>query len=789
MTVFAAFWKKIPFFSIIFASLGTVIFVPGVYLLSIGGSIYYAFAGLALLLTGFLNFIRSPQSARLYALVIFVTLFWALYEVELRPWSLLPRLVGPAILGLYFLIPKTSNELGVSRGLRGTILAGIVLSLGILPYSYVTWAFVPVSGHSGTASNPISGPLDWRSVGGDSSGTKFALSDQISTGNVDRLKARWTFRASDADFGDVSSIPNFASRITFQNTPLNVGRRLYVCLGNNVVVALDSETGKRLWRFDPKINATGAWSLTCRGLAYHEAGTNTGKVCDARLLMGTVDDRLTAIDASSGIPCPDFGVAGFVNLSDGLGNVIPGYHYVTSPPTIIGNVAVIGARILDNQSTDMPSGVIRGFDVTTGQLVWAWDMLHPSATRQRNFPRSTPNAWAIFTGDQSLGLVYVPTGSTTPDHFGVQRTADQDRYAASMVALDVRTGDVRWSFQTVHHDLWDYDIAAQPVLTDTLVGGTSVPTILVPTKRGEIFALDRRTGRPVFPVEERAVPAGGVSGERLSPTQPYATGLPSLAPQQLTEADMWGATPIDLLFCRIKFRQLRYQGQFTPPSTQGTIVYPSTPGVINWGGVSVDRDRQILVVNTNNLASVVRLIKRNEANKLGIVPYQETISNTGVHSETSSKEIYAQAGTPYAVTVPVFTSFLGFPCNAPPWGNLSAIDLKTRKLLWSQPLGTTSEVAPLGIALPTGIMTQGGAMTTRSGLTFIGAAFESKFRAFETQTGKLLWQADLPAPGRATPMSYTSSKTGRQFIIVASGGRSKFTSHPEAHLTAFSMPD
>jgi membrane-bound PQQ-dependent dehydrogenase (glucose/quinate/shikimate family) len=780
--------RNFPFFSLIFISLGLFFTAGGLRLASTGGSLYYLISGIGLILTGYGILKKHTKVVYIYSAVIIFTILWAIWEVGLQPWGLLPRISGPSILGLYFIFPVVRKNLKITV-IGGTIMLASIFSSGALLYfSYERDSFSNIEPSNTEFSKPDSANQEWKSVGGDVNGKKFSFSDEIDKANISKLRLKWSYDVKDADFGDVKSIPDFASRITFENTPLNIRDGLYFCLGNNVVIALEAETGKRRWRFDPKVDATGAWSLTCRGLAYHQAAKGTGAVCESRLMMGTVDDRLAAIDLKTGALCKDFGANGFVDLKHGLGSIIPGYHYVTSPPTIIGDVVVVGERILDNQSTDTPSGVVRGFDVRTGRLLWAWDMLHQTATRQKFYPRSTPNAWGIFSADEQLGLVYIPTGSTTPDHFGAQRTADQDRYAASVVAVDAKTGDVRWSFQTVHHDLWDYDVAAQPSLADLNVSGNKIPAIFVATKRGEIFVLDRRDGRAIFPVTERAAPAGAVEDERLSPTQPYSTGFPSLAPRPLTEASMWGATPIDLLYCRIKFRQYAYQGQFTPPSTQGTIIYPSTPGVINWGGVSIDPIRQIMVVNSNNLASVVRLIKRTDADKMGIAPYVESVTSAGVHSETSNKEFYAQAGTPYAVTVPVFTSFLGFPCNAPPWGRLSAIDIKSRRLLWSQPLGTTSEVAPLGIALPTGIMTQGGAMTTTTGITFIGAAFESTFRAFDTMSGKLLWQSKLPAPGRATPMSYTSSTTGKQYVVVAAGGRSKFTRHPEAHISAFALP-
>ena len=511
-----------------------------------------------------------------------------------------------------------------------------------------------------------------------------------------------------------------------------------------------------------------------------------------RLLMGSLDNRLIAIDAASGQPCFEFGDDGVVNLSAGIGEPMPGYNYVTSPPTIVNGVVIVGSFIMDNQSTNEPPGVVRGFDVITGEMKWAWDVLGPVAHHtlpdRDTYPRNTPNVWSVGSADAELGLVYLPTGNTPPDFYGGHRTPEQDRYPSSVVALDVQTGNVRWSFQTVTHDIWDFDIAAQPVLVDWDTPQGKRPGLIVPTKRGEIFILDRRSGGPLTAVEEKPVPQNPAKGEWLSPTQPFSVGFPSFAPPDLTEASMWGATPVDQLWCRLQFKSLRYEGQFTPHSTQGTITYPGIFGVLNWGSVSLDPERGVMVVNTSYLPWFQQLIERSEADRLNITPFESTSKEAGpIHS--GPEVYYAQAGTPYATDSRPFLSPLGFPCHQPPWGELAAVDLVSREIMWRRPLGTTRDHAPLGIPLPTGVFNMGGSVTTRSGLTFIAATIDNYLRAFDVDTGRALWKARLPAGGQSNAISYLSERNGRQYVVIAAGGHAPMLTTPGDYILAYALPD
>ena len=509
--------------------------------------------------------------------------------------------------------------------------------------------------------------------------------------------------------------------------------------------------------------------------------------------MGTLDNRLLALDAKTGRLCEDFGAHGFVDLKLGLGlDAYPkGYYYPTSPPLIVGHIAVVGSFILDNQSIDMPPGVVRGYDVRSGRLLWAWDVVSPTSIKNpppdTTYRRSTANYWSIGSANAALGLLFIPTGNVPPDFFAGKRPPELERYPSSIVALDVESGDVRWSFQTVHHDIWDFDIGSQPVLVDFKTPQGPVPALIAPTKRGEIFVLDQRTGSPLTEVVEKHVPQGAAVGDRTSPTQPYSTGFPSFAPADLTEADMWGATPIDQMWCRVRFKKSRYEGQFTPQSVQGTVVYAGSFGIIDWGSVSVDPERGLMIVNTSQLPYYQRLIPRDDANRLGVKPYGRR--NPGdPPPDRSTFTYFAQEGTPYAIDSWAFLAPTGFPCNQPPWGRIAAVDLNTRRVIWQRPLGTTRDVAPLGIALPTGVFNLGGTVTTRGGVTFVGATIDNYLRAFDTETGRELWAGRLPAGGQANPISYVSAKSGRQFVVIAAGGHATLRTQPGDYVIAYALP-
>ena len=606
----------------------------------------------------------------------------------------------------------------------------------------------------------------WPHYGRTQSGTRFVPSTQIGPENVQNLQVAWTYQTGDLATQDPKNLP------AFEATPLKVDDSLYFCSPHNIIIALEADSGKERWRFDPKTNTAGHYLVTCRGVAYHadDPEDQTPSSCPKRILAATLDGRLLALNAKTGKPCADFGVDGTVSLLERLGSVTPGFYSVTSPPTVVGNRVILGGLVLDNQSTDVPGGVVRAFDVHTGIEVWAWDSGAIEADQpDKPYTRGSANAWSVFSADPQLGLVYIPTGNRSPDYFGAGRSPTEERYTSSVVALEVNTGKVRWAFQTVHHDLWDYDVASQPVLTEF----NGLPALIQTTKTGQLFVLNRRTGTPLSNVSERPVPGGAAPGDHTSPTQPFSSDMPSLHPTSLTEEDIWGLTPLDRFLCLREFRRYRHEGIFTPPSLQGTVNYPSNLGASSWGSVAVDEQRQILIANTNRIASVVKLIPREESDrqlKAGIVQYNPSF------------------GTPYAVQNTPFLSVLGIPCTAPPWGVLSAIDLKTKQRLWEVPLGTTQDNAPLGIALELGMPNQGGSIVTASGLIFVAAATDNFLRAFETKTGKELWKARLPAGGQATPMSYISSNDGRQYLIIAAGGHAHMGTALGDYIIAYALP-
>ena len=763
-------------------AVGAVLAGGGAWLATLGGSLYYLPVGLACLASGILVCRGSTIGLWLYLLVVAVTLVWAVAEVGLAFWLLLPRVAGPLVVLLYMLTPGVRHALGLRRadtrtepvakprgiGHPAIAAAAALVLLGVCGLAFY-WSTGSAQSVDAVSPQPAT---TWSDYAGGKAGDRFSPAAQITPANVGRLKVAWTYRT-----GDLPPSPRAIQM--FEATPLQIGNTLYLCTGHDIVIAVDADTGKERWRHDPKVDSTDVYTLACRGVSYHQAERAGTEPCHRRILVGTVDGRMIALDADTGRSCEDFGQNGEISLRVGLGPVKPGMQFVTSPPMIVGNAAIVGGFILDNMGTDEPSGVVRAFDVASGKQLWAWDAGRhdPNALPKpgETYVHSSPNAWSLFSADEKLGLVYVPTGNPSPDHFGGQRSPDMERYGSSVVALDATTGKLRWSFQTVHHDLWDYDVASQPVLVDMPIGGQTVPALIQPTKQGEIFLLDRRNGHPLAPVEERKVPQGDVPGEHYSPTQPVSHAFPSLVPPPLREADMWGATPIDQMWCRIQFHRMRYAGRFTPPSLEGSLVFPGNNGIMNWGSVAVDAERQILIAPTSYMPLIAKLIPRAAA------PNTDRIVVDG------SAAISPMAGTPYAArTERPFLSPLGLPCTAPPWGRLTAIDLKSRQILWQRPLGTTADHAPLRIPVP-GVFNQGGAIVTRSGLVFIGATMDNYLRAFDIKTGKELWKGRLPAGGQALPMSYVSPKTGKQYVVIAAGGHSFMHTKLGDYVVAYSL--
>lgn len=767
--------------AVLFGLIALAIGVGGVKLLTLGGSPYYLLGGIVLLVVTLLLWRRSAKGAALYALFLLVTLGWSLWEAGLDGWALAPRLIAPAILGLLFLIPGIKRSLTTGPAWGASAAAGVAaLSLATL----IAVSFVPAPGSSGkslgaTVLAAVAGaPGEWESFGRTAAGDRFSPLSQITPDNVDKLEVAWTYNTGVVQKGVKSPL---------QATPIMVGDSLYLCTQTNIVIALDPETGKEKWRFDPKVDPTGASAVTtCRGVTYYENAAAPD--CPKRILTATFNAQLIAIDATTGKACQGFGKAGFVDLNVGMGHVLPGFYYVSSAPTLVAGNIVLGGWVADNQSMDEPSGVIRAFDAVTGKFVWAWDAGRPDHRGEpgpgEHYTRSTPNSWAPMSADEALGMVYVPTGNPAPDHWGAGRSPASEKYGSATVALDARTGAPRWSFQTAHHDLWDYDVASQPTLIDVEIGGRQVPALVQATKRGEIFLLDRRTGTPLAEVQERPAPQrGAAKGERLAPTQPFSVGMPSFAGPVLTERDMWGLTPLDQLWCRIEFKSLRYDGPMTPPGEDRSLIYPSIGGGMNWGGVAYDPDRKLLIVNSMYYGSIAQLVPRAETDRL--------------HAEASAQMHnfslpQPQAGAPYGILLTGLMSPLNAPCNKPPYGMLSAVDMKTRKLAWTKPIGSARDTGPFGLAsglpIPMGMPMFGGSMTTRSGLTFIGATQDRTFRAFDTATGKLLWSARLPAGGQANPMTYVSPSSGRQFVVISAGGHMMLRSPLGDAVVAYALP-
>ncbi len=627
--------------------------------------------------------------------------------------------------------------------------------------------------HDASANQQALGD-DWPDVGGSAAATRYTPLTQITPANVGQLRLAWQYKLDPPM--ETSKHPYVA----FEATPLKVDDTVYFCTPNNAVVALDAETGRLRWKFLPELRKWGSFRA-CRGVAFYRSSSAPGE-CRDRIVTATVDAHIFAVDATTGKLCSGFGENGTVNLLSGMGSVAPGVYSVTSAPTIVRGMIVVGGMVMDNGQVDNPSGVIRAYDATTGQFAWAWDMGRPGVHTEpppgETYTRNTPNGWAPFSADESLGLVFIPTGNSNPDYYGAQRTAQAEKYSSSVVALDATNGEVRWSFQTTHHDLWDYDVASQPVLVDD--GG--VPELIQATKRGEIFVLDRRDGHPLAPVAEKAVPQGGAPGDRTAPTQPFSVGMPSLAGPALAERDMWGITPIDQLWCRIKFREARYEGPMTPPTPDQPWIYsPGWMGGSDWGSVSIDESRQVLIAVSMRMANYDRFVGADE---------RAAGSDGTLHSLVTP-----QVGSPFfGIVTDYFHSPLGVPCQRPPYGMISAIDLRTRQLMWTRPLGTARHNGPLEVKaaripvpIPMGTVTMGGNLVTRSGLVFVAATLDQYLRALDEKTGRELWRTDLSAAAFATPMSYLSPR-GRQLVLVAVGGNSKFGPNEGLYVQAYALP-
>jgi quinoprotein glucose dehydrogenase len=735
-------------------------------------------------------------------LVVLFTLAWAVWEIGFDWWPLAARGDVVFLVGMALLLPWVTRALrrpagarpptpwrGAGLPLAASLAVAALVGIGALASDYHNMegrlpgprAAVPAD-HGGVPAG------DWSAYGHSWLGDKWSPLAQITPANVNLLEVAWRIETGDRKrAGD----PN---ETTYEVTPIKVGDTLYLCTPHDIVLALDAETGREKWRFDPKIAVSkNLQHLSCRGVSWHDparpgvARAPNGE-CPRRILLGTNDSRLFALDAATGRPCPGFGRGGSVDLWPGMPAYQEGWYQFTSAPLVTRGLVIVGGAIFDNVSTRVPSGVIRAYDVTTGRLVWNFDPGNPDDTAPlppgRRYSFSSPNSWSTSAADETLGMIYVPMGMGAVDQWGGNRPPTTERFATSVLALDIATGHVRWVYQTVHHDLWDMDVPAQPALVDLNMPGRGiVPALVQSTKTGNVFVLDRRTGTPILPAPERPVPGGPAPGDRVSPTQPFSSM--SLMPPIAAEKDMWGATMLDQLACRIAFKSLRYEGPFTPPSTKGTLVYPGNFGVMDWGGMAIDPVRQVAFANPSYMAFVDKLIPRSspgggEGHKGPPSPSDRGGSNEHGYNPN--------AGAPFAVALNPFLSAISLPCQAPPWGYVAGLDLVTGKLVYRRVNGTIRDESPIPVPIRMGVPSLGGPIVTAGGVAFMSSTLDYYLRAYDLTTGRELWRARLPAGAQSTPMTYSSPASGRQFVVTVAGGHGSLGTKLGDHVIAYALP-
>ncbi len=754
-----------------------------------GGSWFFAIAGVLTVLCGWWIFCGEARGVRLYGFVFLFAVLWSFWDIRHLDswfWPLIPRLFAfavalCAILLLAPLIPEWRGD----RRVRNLFLAGGgVVAVGLIatfammfqPHGVVQNAFSPTPHTAVTqAARDMGG--EWRNYGRTATGTRYMPSDQINRDNIDRLEVAWTYQTGVYVGGANGD----------QNTPTYANGTLYSCTPTNEIHALDPLTGERKWVFQP--NAYVPFAGRCRGVTYYEIEGATG-VCATRLAMTTIDARLFSIDAETGRACEDFGDNGVVDMREGMEYFAPAVYMANSAPTVSHGVIVSGGMAVDNYRVGEPSGVVRAWNARTGELSWAWDVGAPERggappPEGENYTPFTPNVWSHMSVDEERGLIFLPTGNATPDVWLGHRRDFDHEYTAAVVALDITTGQERWHFRTTNRDVWDYDLPAQPTLYDIPdpQTGAMIPVLIQLTKRGQIFMLNRETGEPVAEVENRRVDITG--GEPtltgLSDVQPYSVGMPTIGAGRLTEADMWGATPIDLVSCRLRFHTNRYTGnEFVPPGTSPGIGYPSALGGMNWGSGSIDEGRGLLFVNDIRIPMLVNLVPRED------VPHEQW-------PKDGHEPLSPQLGTPFGVERNAFTSVFGLLCLRPPYGTMTAIDLNTRQVVWQRPIGTIENIdaASLhtGLRMPIGMPTLGGSLSTGGGLLFFGGAMDHYLRVMDSETGEILREIPIPVGMTATPMSYIGAD-GHQYIVISVGGSSDAaTAYRGDYVIAYRLSD
>ncbi len=770
--------------ALVFGATGLVLAALGAWLAALGGSPAYLAIGLAMLLTAVLIGRNNAAALPVFAVTLVAALVWAVWEVGFDWWQLAPRGGILVLLGIWLWLPRVRRHLrtGDGKPAPGLALAlSVLFCVGIAVYAMTqdptdrpgSLNTAAVQGGGATGATFDDG--DWRQYGRTPYGQRYSPLTQITPANVASLVPAWTFRT-----GDVKQ-PGDIGETTYQVTPIKVDGTLYICTPHNLAIALDAVTGTEKWQFDANSGLNpNRQHQTCRGVTWwQDPDGSAGDVCFQRIFMPTADARLISLDAATGTPCPAFGEGGTIRLDAGMPYPVPGWYYSTSPPVAVAGKLIIGGAVNDNYSTREPSGVIRAFDIDTGALVWNWDSERPERTAPidiaggETYTNNSPNSWAPFSVDEALGLVFLPMGNQTPDQLGMGRSANTEKYAAGIVALDIETGADRWVRQFVHHDLWDMDVPAQPVLVDlTQPDGTVLPALVAPTKQGDIYVLNRATGEPILPVTEEPAPGGTIPEDAASPTQP--TSALTFKPPMLREADMWGATLFDQVMCRIAYHRLNYEGRYTPPSLEGSIIHPGNFGVFNWGSVAVDPVRQVMFGMPTYLPFTSRLVPAAD------------IPPPGEGDKGSEQGLNRNDGAPYGVFLGPFLGPLGIPCSAPPWGYVAGADLRTGEVIYRHKNGTVRDMTPLPLPFELGVPGIGGPIITAGGVTFLAAAVDDYLRAYDLTTGEQLWQARLPAGGQSTPMTYAVD--GKQYVVIVAGGHGSVGTKPGDYVMAFALP-
>jgi len=762
---------------IVIAVIAIAMLYMGAQLLMLGGSPFYVIIGVGLLATAIALFMNKKIALSIYAVLMWLVVAWSIYEVGFDKWQWIPRGDIIGLIGLWLVMPWVVRPLYKAEKRRfhpflGTTMVLIIaLVVGMMFYDpYPKAGTITTQRQSSSAE--VAGS-DWSAYGGTSNGLRFSDLKQITRDNVSNLQVAWTYHTGDLRASDD------ASEYTFEATPLKVNNSVYFCTPHNEIHALNPETGALKWKYQPKKEASYLQQhQTCRGVSYYDGGqqaqADTGAaspaICRKRIFNASNDAKLIALDADTGKLCADFGNNGVVDLHANMGSVRPHALMQTAAPLVAGNLVIVGGSVMDNGfNSGNPSGVIRAYDATSGRLVWNFDPANPENTQpiaaDATYPQDTPVAWATLSADLKNGLVYVPFGNASPDEVGIERNADSntEKFRDTLVALDLKTGAFKWRFQSSKHDLWDRDNPSQPSLLDIDYQGKKQPVVILPTKTGNLFVLNRLTGEAVYPINQKDVSTKGIAGEKYSPTQPVSAL--NFIPEPLSEKSMWGITPFDQMACRIDFKSLRYDGNpWTPATEGGSIVFPGNIGVFNWGSVAVDPERQILIASPVRLAYKYNLIKRN--------------------AENAKQRLFTKDGTPYwnenfdgdyAIHIQQLSSSLGIPCIAPPWGRMVGVDLSTGKTEWMRRVGTTKNLKTsflpgrFPIGFPMGMVAHGGPLTTAGDVVFHGATADNFFRAYDINSGELLWQTELPAGGQATPSTYMGSDN-KQYVVIAAGG-------------------